>query len=230
MLSFLPTKFKIEGVSIEKVTYNRRIHQLRLNEQNTHIQLAREVEENRKLPFLDCLISRDGNSLQTIVYIRRTHTERILDESSYNPTLNKNGSCGLSKIFRDSHKGYSVFGCAARSCLCYASWTNHRNPCPDRWTKWPLSDLLRTKARVPKSPKSHNDTVKYQSFKNLDKDRSIYDLNNAPWSLLDIFENVDDKLDTWELTQHTPIVEKRVKRKKLPPRVNGTIMEPSSQR
>lgn len=86
------------------------------------------------------------------------------------------------------------------------------------------------KARDPKSPKSHNDTVKYQSFKNLDKDRSIYDLNNAPWSLLDIFENVDDKLDTWELTQHTPIVEKRVKRKKLPPWVNGTIMEPSSQR
>lgn len=86
------------------------------------------------------------------------------------------------------------------------------------------------KARVPKSPKSHNDTVKYQSFKNLDKDRSVYDLNNAPWSLLDIFENVDDKLDTWELTQHTPIIEKRVKRKKLPPWVNGTIMEPSSQR
>lgn len=86
------------------------------------------------------------------------------------------------------------------------------------------------KARDPKSPKSHNDTVKYQSFKNLDKDRSIYDLNNAPWSLLDIFENVDDKLDTWELTQHTPIVEKRVKRKKLPPWVNGTIMEPSSQK
>ena len=86
------------------------------------------------------------------------------------------------------------------------------------------------KARDPKSPKSHNDTVKYQSFKNLDKDRSVYDLNNAPWSLLDIFENVDDKLDTWELTQHTPIVEKRVKRKKLPPWVNGTIMEPSSQR
>lgn len=86
------------------------------------------------------------------------------------------------------------------------------------------------KARVPKSSKSHNDTVKYQSFKNLDKDRSVYDLNNAPWSLLDIFENIDDKLDTWELTQHTPIVEKRVKRKKLPPWVNGTIMEPSSQR
>ena len=58
------------------------------------------------------------------------------------------------------------------------------------------------KARVPESPKSHNDTVKYQSFKNLDKDRSIYDLNNAPWSLLDIFENVDDKLDTCDPT-HT---------------------------
>ena len=69
------------------------------------------------------------------------------------------------------------------------------------------------KACVPKSPKSHNDTVKYQSFKNLDKDRSIYDLKNAPWSLLDIFENVDDKLDTWELTQHTPILRKEWKGK-----------------
>lgn len=68
------------------------------------------------------------------------------------------------------------------------------------------------KACVPKSPKSHNDTVKYQSFKNLDKDRSIYDLNNAPWSLLDIFENVDDKLDTCDPT-HTYCWEKSEKEK-----------------
>ena len=37
-----------------------------------------EVEENGKLPFLDCLVSRDDNSLQTTVYRKLTHTGRLL--------------------------------------------------------------------------------------------------------------------------------------------------------
>ena len=57
-----------------------------LNEQNTDIQFTREVEENGKLPFLDCLVSRDDNSLRTTVYRKQTHTDRLLDESSYNLT------------------------------------------------------------------------------------------------------------------------------------------------
>ena len=32
-----------------------------LNEQNTDIQLTKEIEESGKLPFLDCLVSRDNN-------------------------------------------------------------------------------------------------------------------------------------------------------------------------
>ena len=60
-----------------------------LNEQNTDIQFTREVEENGKLPFLDCLVSRSGNSLRTTVYRKPTHTDRLLDESSYNPTSHK---------------------------------------------------------------------------------------------------------------------------------------------
>ena len=46
-----------------------------------------------------------------------------------------------------------------------------------------------------------------------------------------MFENADDKLDTWELifsnviNQHAPIVEKRVKRKKLKPWMNSKIIE-----
>ena len=43
-----------------------------LNEQNTDIQFTREVEENGKLPFLDCLVSRDDNSLRTTVYRNRS--------------------------------------------------------------------------------------------------------------------------------------------------------------
>ena len=49
-------------------------------------QFTKEIEENGKLPFLDCLVSRDNNELQTIVYRKPTHTDRLLDESSYNLT------------------------------------------------------------------------------------------------------------------------------------------------
>ena len=60
-----------------------------LNEQNPDIQFTREVEENGQLPFLDCLISRDENTLRTTVYRKPNHTDRLLDESSYNPTSHK---------------------------------------------------------------------------------------------------------------------------------------------
>ena len=60
-----------------------------LNEQNADIQFTKEIEENGKLPFLHCLVSRDNNELQTIVYRKPTHTDRLLDESSYNPTSHK---------------------------------------------------------------------------------------------------------------------------------------------
>ena len=36
-----------------------------LNEQNANIQFTKEIEENGKLPFLDCLVSRDNNELRT---------------------------------------------------------------------------------------------------------------------------------------------------------------------
>ena len=60
-----------------------------LNEQNADIQFTKEIEENGKLPFLDCLVSRDTNELRTTVYRKPTHTGRLLDESFYNPTSHK---------------------------------------------------------------------------------------------------------------------------------------------
>jgi len=60
-----------------------------LNEQNADIQFTKEIEENGKLPFLDCLVSRDNNELRTTVYRKPTHTDRLLDQSSYNPTSHK---------------------------------------------------------------------------------------------------------------------------------------------
>ena len=60
-----------------------------LNEQNADIQFTKEIAENGKRPFLDCLVSRDNNELRTTVYRKPTHTDRLLDESSYNPTSHK---------------------------------------------------------------------------------------------------------------------------------------------
>ena len=41
------------------------------------------------LPFLGLLVSRDDNPLRTTVYRKPTHTDRLLDESSHNPTSHK---------------------------------------------------------------------------------------------------------------------------------------------
>ena len=60
-----------------------------LNRQNADIQFTREVEDNGKIPFLDCLVSRHDNKLQTTIYRKPTHTDRLLDQSSYNPTSHK---------------------------------------------------------------------------------------------------------------------------------------------
>ena len=54
-----------------------------LNKQNTNIQFNREIEENDKIPFLNCLVSRDNNKLRTSVYRKLTNTDRLLDQCSY---------------------------------------------------------------------------------------------------------------------------------------------------
>ena len=60
-----------------------------LNRQNAHVQFTKEIEDNGKISFVDCLVIRDNNRLQTTVYRKPTHTERLLNESSYNPTSHK---------------------------------------------------------------------------------------------------------------------------------------------
>ena len=64
-------------------------HKKHLNEQNTNIQFTKEIEENGKIPFLDCLVTRENNTLRTTVYMKPTHTDRLLDQTSYNPTSHK---------------------------------------------------------------------------------------------------------------------------------------------
>ena len=60
-----------------------------LNEQNTNIQFTKEIEGNGKIPFLDCLVTCENSTLRTTVYRKPTHTDRLLDQTSYNPSSHK---------------------------------------------------------------------------------------------------------------------------------------------
>ena len=55
----------------------------------THRTATYNVLEKGTLPFLDGLAKRDNEELRTTVYRKLTHTDRLLDESSYNPTSHK---------------------------------------------------------------------------------------------------------------------------------------------
>ena len=43
-----------------------------LNKQNADIQFTKEIEENGKILFLDCLVTRDNNKLKTTIYRKPT--------------------------------------------------------------------------------------------------------------------------------------------------------------
>ncbi|CAH3043079.1 unnamed protein product, partial [Porites evermanni] len=60
-----------------------------LNRQNADIKFTKEIEENGKIPFLDCLVTRDNNKLKTTINRKPTHTDRLLDQFSYNQTSHK---------------------------------------------------------------------------------------------------------------------------------------------
>ena len=54
------------------------------------MQFTKEIEENGKIPFLVCLVILDNNRLRTTIYGKPTQfTDRLLDQSSYNPTSHK---------------------------------------------------------------------------------------------------------------------------------------------
>ena len=56
---------------------------------NPDIQFIKKIEENGKIPFLDCLVIRDNNKLRTTVYRKPSHTDILLNQSYYNPTSHK---------------------------------------------------------------------------------------------------------------------------------------------
>ena len=78
-----------------------------LNKQNTSIQFTKEIKENGEIPFLDCLVTRENNTLRTTIYRKPTYTDRLLDQTSYNPTSHKAATVRTltrrAQIVCDSH-------------------------------------------------------------------------------------------------------------------------------
>ena len=64
-----------------------------LNSLRPSIQFTLEIEDERKLPFLDVQVTRDAESgiFRTAVYRKPTHTDRYLHYESYHPAHVKTG-------------------------------------------------------------------------------------------------------------------------------------------
>ena len=64
--------------------------------------------------------------------------------------------------------------------------------------------------------------VTIRSYKDFDLDSFQFDLNRAPWSVIDCFEHVDDKLNAFDLLfnplldQHAPIKKLKLRRRPNP--------------
>jgi len=64
-------------------------HLIEQNATRTNIQFTKEIKGNGKLPFLDSLVSCNNNELQMTVYRKPMHTDKLLNQSSYNLTSHK---------------------------------------------------------------------------------------------------------------------------------------------
>ena len=82
-----------------------------LNSLRPSIQFTCEVEEGGKLPFLDVQSVRNGSSLETSVYRKKTHTDRYLHYNSHHHPRVK---VGIVKTFKD--RAIALFLCAQ---LCF---------------------------------------------------------------------------------------------------------------
>ena len=76
-----------------------------LSEPNPRMQFKMEPEKNGTIAFLDCLITRSGNTVQTSVYRKPTDTDRLLDNSSYHPASHKLST--IKTLVKRAHVIYS---------------------------------------------------------------------------------------------------------------------------
>ncbi len=79
-------------------------------------------------------------------------------------------------------------------------------------------------------------TIKHRNYKNFDQASVCEDLVSAPWSLLHITDDPNEKLDLFEqvytkvLNEHAPLIEKMVKACRQPPWFNDDIAKSIQER
>lgn len=79
--------------------------------------------------------------------------------------------------------------------------------------------------------KSSHHTISYRSFKGFNETEFTYDLKNAPWNVIKVFENTDDILDTWTsmyleiVDKHLPLRKHRVRHKQQPKWLTPDIID-----
>ena len=132
-----------------------------MNNTLSGIRFTVEVEQDRRLPFLDILIERtNGGALETCVYRKATHTDQILNFASNHPRQHK-ASCvktlfarvythcstpesrlaerqHLFRVFQEN--GYSRN--FVRHCLRNKSHSERQSPTPDNRDQRPKLAIL----------------------------------------------------------------------------------------
>ena len=151
-------------------------------------------------------------SLSKLIDSALSHYGEIIVAGDFNIDLLRKKNSTLSTIFSDA--GFTqIIKTATRvndntSTLIDHIYTTHPNrivqsfvPVHGMSDHFPVCFVH--KFRGVKSPKCDHDEISYRNLKKLNFDHFIQDLESAPWSLLEVFDDVNDKLATWEVIYQT---------------------------
>ena len=86
-----------------------------LNRQNEDIQFTKEIEENDKIPFLDCLVTRDNNNWTKNYYLQKTDTYRPITR----PVFVQPDLCYLEALNRGTQRLFSVKCLPGEFCIAW---------------------------------------------------------------------------------------------------------------
>ena len=143
----------------------------------------------------------------------------------------------LIKSLKSMHMSQVVCGITrpvSSTCLDHV-YTSH----PDQITRVYLPNIeladhipifiCRKYSKIKKDPT--NSLITYRDFKNVNHDKLLEELSEAPWDTAFVFDNVDDVLASLEslvngvLDNHLPIKQKRVKKLVQPALMNGETVQ-----
>ena len=206
-----------------------------------------EVKPTNSKPLLICAVYRPPDSpidqwlsgLEDQIESAYTTDSHILIMGDFNVDMvaencDKDKLCLSMSQFNMTQIVDQPTRCTAQSqTLIDHIWTT--SPNTTKQCKVPhigLSDHYPTCVTLNRKENKHQHiSIKYRSFKNFDCEKFQEDLNCYPWSIMDMFDDVNDALDTFQrafmeiVDKHAPEKEKRVKRQWQPGWMNDEILE-----